>query len=218
MRPAGQTDASPLGSAGPGANALDAIALALHEIGAVRFGRFTLHSGRLSPIYLDLRLLVSYPPLLRQVAAVYAAILQTIEFDLLAATPLAGLPIGTAVSFQLDCPLVYPRTASKLYGTGRQIEGTWSPGQRVVAIDDLITSGDSLLQGIAILEQAGLLVTDAVVLIDRQQGGRKTLREKGYTLHTALTLNQLLTTLEQAGRITAQQHREVIQTLGVGEG
>ncbi|MGD2078190.1 MAG: phosphoribosyltransferase, partial [Chloroflexota bacterium] len=82
---------------------------------------------------------------------------------------------------------------------------------------DLITSGDSLLQGIAILERAGLLVTDAVVLIDRQQGGRKTLREQGYTLHTALTLSQLLTTLEQAGRITARQHREVVQTLGVGE-
>jgi uridine monophosphate synthetase len=151
---------------------------------------------------------------LRQVAAVYAAILETISFDLLAAMPLAGLPIGTAVSLQTDRPLVYPRQALKSYGTGKQIEGIWSPGQRVAAIDDLITSGDSLLQGIAALEEAGLQVSDAVVLIDRQQGGRRALQQRGYTLHSAFTLGQMLVILEQAGRISAQQQAQVTQTLG----
>ncbi|MFN2222906.1 MAG: orotate phosphoribosyltransferase [Candidatus Promineifilaceae bacterium] len=202
----------------PPARELDAMAVAvivaLHDIGAVRFGDFKLHSGRHSPIYLDLRLLTSYPAVLRQVAAVYAAILETISFDLLAAMPLAGLPIGTAVSLQTDRPLVYPRQALKSYGTGKQIEGIWSPGQRVAAIDDLITSGDSLLQGIAALEEAGLQVSDAVVLIDRQQGGRRALQQRGYTLHSAFTLGQMLVILEQAGRISAQQQAQVTQTLG----
>jgi uridine monophosphate synthetase len=181
----------------------------------VRFGHFKLHSGRQSPIYLDLRLLTSYPAVLRQVAAVYAAALERIEFDLLAAMPLAGLPIGTAVSLATDRPLVYPRQALKSYGTGKQIEGTWSPDQRVVALDDLITSGDSLLQGIAVLEEAGLRVSDALVLIDRQQGGRQTLAGHGYTLHSACTLSQILAALEAAGRIDSQQRQEVRQALGI---
>lgn len=198
----------------PQAKQPDAVIVTLHDIGAVRFGDFKLHSGRHSPIYLDLRLLTSYPAVLRQVAAVYIAILDTIAFDLLAAMPLAGLPIGTAVSLQTDWPLVYPRQALKGHGTGKQVEGTWSPGQRVAAIDDLITSGDSLLQGIAALEEAGLQVSDAVVLIDRQQGGRQAMSDRGYTLHSAFNLSDMLATLAQAGRITARQHAQVIQALG----
>jgi uridine monophosphate synthetase len=197
------------------AKQLEAVIIALHDIGAVRFGHFKLHSGRQSPIYLDLRLLTSYPAVLRQVADVYATILQTIAFDLLAAMPLAGLPIGTAVSLKTDRPLIYPRQSSKSYGTGKQIEGTWSPGQKVVALDDLITSGDSLLQGIAVLEEAGLRIFDAVVLIDRQQGGRQILADGGYTLHSACTLSQMLATLESAGRITAQERGRVRQLLGI---
>ena len=208
MLPAGQSDSVNLETVD-----LDAVIVSLHEIGAVRFGEFKLHSGRMSPIYLDLRVLASYPAVLRQVAAVYAGILENLEFDLLAAMPLAGLPIGTAVSLYSDRPLIYPRQALKTYGTGKQIEGVWSAGQRVVAIDDLITSGDSLLQGITILVEAGLRVSDAVILVDRQQGGRETLHKRGYTLHSAITLRQMLVTLEQAGRITAQQHAQVIRAL-----
>lgn len=195
------------------AKQLEAVIVALHDIGAVRFGDFKLHSGRHSPIYLDLRLLPSYPAVLRRVAAVYVTILETIPFDLLAAMPLAGLPIGTAVSLQMDRPLLYPRQSLKGYGTGKLVEGTWSPGQRVIAIDDLITSGDSLLQGIAVLEEAGLHLSGAVVLIDRQQGGRQTLLERGYTLHSAFTLDQMLATLEQAGRISPRQHAQVTKAL-----
>lgn len=197
------------------AQQLDAVIISLHDIGAVRLGDFKLHSGRHSPIYLDLRLLTSYPAVLRRVAAAYTAALEEIAFDLLAAMPLAGLPIGTAVSLQMDRPLIYPRQAQKGYGTDKQIEGTWAPGQRVVILDDLITSGDSLLQGIAALEDASLRVTDAVVLIDRQQGGRETLRNQGYTLHSAFSLSQMLVTLAEAGRITAQQHGQVRQALGL---
>ena len=104
----------------------DAVIVALHETGVVRFGEFKLHSGRISPIYLDLRLLTSYPAVLRQVAAVYVTILEKIQFDLLAAMPVAGLPIGTAISLQMERPLIYPRQALKAYGTGKQIEGTWA--------------------------------------------------------------------------------------------
>ena len=199
------------------AEQLNSVVTSLHEIGAVRFGEFKLHSGRVSPIYLDLRLLASYPAVLRQVAGAYGSILAKLEFDLLAAMPLAGLPIGTAVSLQIDKPLIYPRQTLKAHGTGKQIEGSWSTGQRVVAIDDLITSGDSLLQGIAILEDAGLQVCDVVVLVDRQQGGREILRGQGYTLHSAITLSQMLAILENNDRITPHRHAQVLQTLSTSE-
>lgn len=195
------------------ARQLEELVLTLHDIGAIRFGQFTLHSGRTSPIYLDLRLLVSYPAALRKVATAYCAILEHLTFDLMAATPLAGLPIGTAVSLEMSIPLIYPRGTAKSYGTGKLVEGTWSAGQKAVVVDDLITSGDSLLQGIHTLIEAGLLVTDTVVLIDREQGGRATLAGQGYKLHSAMTMSQLLAIMEGKKRITPEQRIEVQKAL-----
>lgn len=192
---------------------LEQLALKLFDINAVRLGKFTLHSGRTSPIYLDLRLLVSFPEALRMATAVYRAILAQLSFQVLAATPLAGLPIGTAICLDMNVPLIYPRKTAKSYGTGKSIEGVWQVGQKAVVVDDLVTSGDSILQAITPLKAAGLHVQDAVVLIDRQQGGVEMLREQGYTLHTATTLNQLLLILERNGRITAKQRHDVLKSL-----
>jgi orotate phosphoribosyltransferase len=191
------------------------LALSLFEIGAVRFGNFKLHSGKKSPIYLDLRVLASYPAVLRQAAAVYGATLQPLRFDLLAATPLAGLPIGTAVSLAMDIPLIYPRKTVKTYGTGNQIEGHWQVGQTAVVLDDLITSGDSLLETISLLKGSGLQIRDAVVLIDREQGGAQTLADQGYTLHAALTMRHLLAILESHEQISAKKRANVLAALNL---
>jgi uridine monophosphate synthetase len=192
---------------------LVSLALTLFDIGAVRFGEFSLHSGRTSPIYIDLRLLASFPDALRQAAAVYATLLDKMKFDLLAATPLAGLPIGTAISLEMNVPLVYARTTAKGYGTGKKIEGKWEAGQRAVMVDDLITSGDSLLRGIKMLTSAGLVVTQAVVLLDREQGGREVLESQGYTLSRAMTLGQVLAVYEAERRISAEQRANVLDSL-----
>lgn len=192
---------------------LESLALTLFEIGAVRFGEFELHSGRKSPIYLDLRLLASFPDALRQAAAVYRQLLEKLSFDLLAATPLAGLPIGTAICLEMNVPLIYPRQTAKGHGTGKKIEGHWSAGQKAVMVDDLITSGDSLLQGITALESVGIQVADVVVLIDREQGGRENLRRQGYKFHCAMTLGQLLAALERNERITPQERTAVLEAL-----
>lgn len=169
-----------------------ALADGLLDLGCVRFGSFTLKSGRTSPIYLDLRRLVARPRLLAQTAAAYADLLRGLEFDLIAALPYAALPIGTAVSLQGDWPLIYPRKEIKAYGTKAAIEGLYQPGQRVVVLDDLITTGESKLEGIEKLTAAGLLVTDIVVLIDRQSGGVDFMAQHGYRLHSVFTLPELL--------------------------
>ena len=195
------------------AGQIEALVLTLHDIGAIRFGQFTLHSGRKSPIYLDLRLLASFPAALRQAAAAYRPLLEGLSFDLLAATPLAGLPIGTAISLDMNVPLIYPRGTAKSYGTGKRIEGDWSPGQTVVVVHDLITSGDSLLQGIHYLKEAGLQVIGAAVLIDREQGGRAALADQGYNLLSAVNMSQLLAILQDKERISAAQRIEVQEAL-----
>lgn len=192
---------------------LESLVLTLNDIGAVRIGRFKLHSGRMSPIYIDLRLLASFPNALREAAAAYRHRLKTLTFDRIAATPLAGLPIGTAICLDMNLPLIYPRKTVKGYGTGKQIEGQWEIGQTVVVVDDLITSGDSLLKGITFLKAAGLRVNEAVVLIDREQGGREALEEQGYRLHSLMTIGQLLAIMESRERITSHQRARILQGL-----
>lgn len=200
-------------STAQGAEQRAALAVTLHEIGAVRLGRFTLHSGRVSPIYIDLRLLVSFPAALQQVAQAYAALLGDLRFDILAAYPYAALPIGTALALQTGIPLIYPRKDAKGYGTGKRVEGVWQEGQRALVVEDLITSGDSILQAIATLQDAGLQVRDALVLIDREQGGRALLAQQGYELHAVMTLRALLAALEAAGRISGQERADVLSAL-----
>jgi uridine monophosphate synthetase len=181
----------------------------LHALGAVQFGTFTLKSGATSPVYMDLRLLVSDPPLLARVARAYADVLAGLSFDRIAAIPYAGLPIGAAVAIETGKPLIYPRKEVKSYGTGRAIEGLHHAGETAVLLDDVISSGASKVEAIHTLEAAGLVVRDVVVLIDRQGGGAADLEGAGYQLHSVLTLSDVVAALAAQGRITDQQAETV---------
>ncbi|MCK6627035.1 MAG: orotidine-5'-phosphate decarboxylase [Anaerolineae bacterium] len=186
-----------------------ALILGLHELGCVKFGQFTLASGQSSPIYLDLRRLISHPGWLKRAAQAYAGLLHPLTFDHLAAVPYAALPLGTAVALTISKSLLYPRKEVKSYGTGKTIEGVFQAGERTVVLEDLVTSGGSVLKAIEPLKAAGLKVSDVVVLIDREQGGREALAAQGYRLHAVLQLSQILETLHQAGRISGEQVAQV---------
>jgi uridine monophosphate synthetase len=191
-----------------------ALILGLYELGCVQFGQFTLASGQSSPIYLDLRRLASNPTLLNLAAQAYADLLRPLSFDHLAAVPYAALPLGTAVALRLNKSLVYPRKEVKSHGTGQAIEGVYQAGQRVVVLEDLVTSSGSVLKAIEPLSAAGLSVADVVVLIDREQAGRETLAAQGYRLHAVLTLTEILEALHQTGHISTAQMAEVRSYLG----
>ncbi len=182
--------------------------------GCVKFGKFTLKSGLESPIYLDLRQLVSYPPLLEQAAAAYVTLLNGLTFDRLAALPYAALPIGTAISLQTGWPLVYPRKEAKAYGTKAEIEGLFAPGETAVVVDDLTTTGGSKFEAIEKLTAAGLQVKDVVVLIDRQSGAAESLAQAGYRLHAVFTLSQLLDQWQANGKVPAEQIRAAREFIG----
>lgn len=167
----------------------------------VRFGTFTLKSGIQSPIYIDLRRLVTFPDLMSLAAQAYRDLLLTLRFDRLAALPYAALPIGTAVSLAGQWPMVYPRREAKDYGTQVAIEGLFEKGDRVVVLDDVATRGDSKLEAFDRLEGAGLVIDDVVVLIDREGGARALVEARGKRFHAVFTLSQLVDHWLATGRI-----------------
>ncbi len=202
--------ASPVPSRMP-ISQVQALSAALHELGAIKFGAFTLASGMESPFYIDLRLLVSRPRLLEQVAEAYASLLRDIPHDRIAGVPYAALPIGTAVALAADAPLIYPRKEVKQHGLGKDIEGQWAPGDRVVIIEDLITSGGSTLRTAERLRAAGLVVEDVIVLIDREQGGVENLAAAGIRAHCVFRLRELLDALVDLGRLDPGTRTQVLE-------
>jgi len=180
---------------------LSTLANNLLEAGCIKFGEFTLKSGLKSPIYIDLRQIISHPKFLAQVAQAYLPLLSTLQFSRLAGLPYAAIPIATAISLAGNYPMIYPRKEVKAYGTKAEIEGEYHAGETVVVIDDLATTGGSKFEAIEKLTGAGLVVKDVVVLVDRQSGAKESLKQAGYSMHAVLTISQLLEYWEGTGKV-----------------
>ncbi|KAJ9576729.1 hypothetical protein L9F63_025380, partial [Diploptera punctata] len=156
------------------------LVISLYKMNVLKFGCFKMKVGIDSPVYFDLRSVVAYPAIMQKVAMLlWDFAKDEVECDQLCGVPYAALPIATLISVRTDIPMVIRRKEVKKYGTKKLIEGIFSPGQKCVVIEDVVTSGSSILETIYDLRSEGLDVTCALVIVDREQGGKTNLSEKG---------------------------------------
>ncbi len=153
-------------------------------------GNFVLRSGQTSSYYFDKYLFETRPQLLRRVAASLAALLPP-STDRLAGPELGGVALATAVSLETDIPFVIVKKKLKGYATGKQIEGELRPGERVVLIEDVVTTGSQAIESGAVLRQAGAVVTDVLAVIDREEGAAENLAAAGYLLRPLFRRSEL---------------------------
>ena len=187
---------------------LASLADELLSAGCIKFGEFILKSGLKSPIYVDLRRIITYPKLLEQIGEAYLPLLKELKFDRIAGLPYAAIPIATAITLAGNYPMIYPRKEVKTYGTKAEIEGEYHAGETVVVIDDLATTGGSKFEAIEKLMGADLVVKDVVVLVDRQSGAKESLAQAGYSMHAVLTIGQLLDYWEENGKVEKDKIEE----------
>lgn len=187
----------------------NALVESLYKIGAIKFGDFTLKSGKTSKIYLDLRQIVSHPDVLRAVSDAIWHKVAGNQFDLICGVPYTALPIATCVSLDHNIPMIMRRKEKKEYGTKQQIEGKYQAGQSCLIIEDVITSGASILETTAELEASGLKVKDLAVLIDRQQGGKENLQAKNYNVHAVFTMQEIFQLLLLSSVLSSSEHQIV---------
>ncbi|MFI5333569.1 MAG: orotate phosphoribosyltransferase [Chlamydiales bacterium] len=188
------------------------LALRLFEIGMVKFGSFTLKSGLHSPVYLDLRLVISYPELLSKIAEMMWKRAEELSFQRVCGVPYTALPIATCFSVSHEIPMLLRRKEVKEYGTKKQIEGVFQKGETCLILEDVMTTGSSILETAESLQKEGLIVRDAVLIIDREQGGRERLNTQGIQTHSLLTLAELATYLYEANKI----NQNVLAAMNVG--
>jgi uridine monophosphate synthetase len=196
-----------------------AVAEALFSAGVIRFGAFKLKlhdkvpDAPLSPFYLDLRVVRSYPDLMDQVTDLFLDLMRGLQFDLIADVPTAGTPFAAIISHKTRIPMITPRLGSKEHGSAARIDGSYRAGQTAVVLDDLVTNSESKLEVIQVLVAQGLLVKDVVVLIDREQGGVQQLKSAGVECHAAFRLSQLLNTYKERGLISTEQFSAISRYL-----
>jgi len=187
----------------------------LNKIGAIKFGAFRLTSGRVSPYYIDLRIVPSFPDAFQRVCDLYIKLIEkelgAENFDRIAGIPTAGMPFASVIAYHLEKPFLYIRSKMKLHGRERRIEGIIMPGNRVLLVDDLVTTGLSLRKAAKAIRAEGGLVTDALVMLDREEGGKERLTKDNIKLHYLLTASEAATKLYEMGAIEEDQLKTILK-------
>ena len=175
------------------------LAKLLYETGCIKVGDFTLSSGLRSPIYVDLKSLPSHPRAFKRVVGMLVTALENKDFDAVCGLALGGVPLATAVAYELGKPLLYVRKKEKGHGLKTLVEGELRDGMGAVLVDDVATTGGTLARGVRVLRERGIRVKEAVVVVDRLQGAGETLRDLGVKLSSLITLPQLVEALHSEG-------------------
>ena len=170
----------------------DKLAKALCDANIMKFGLFSLASGRKSPVYVDMRVLPSSPESFSLVVDELVKKIKALKIDVVAGAETAGIPIAAAMGIKAKLPMIYVRKIPKGYGTRSFIEGVLKKDQKAVLIDDMITDGRSKMRFIEGIRNEGAVCEDVLVILDREQGGMENLAAENVNLHSLITLKELL--------------------------
>ncbi|KRX52749.1 Uridine 5'-monophosphate synthase [Trichinella sp. T9] len=174
----------------------------LFHLGAIQFGEFMLKSKHTSPIYVDMRRLLSHPTLLNTVEDLMYDYAKELEYDVICGVPYGAIPLTSALSVKRSIPMIMQRKDAKAYGTKKIVEGLYKPGDKCLIIEDVITFGSSIAETARVLRAQGLIVTDALVILDRCQGASRNLENLGITKWSLFCLPDVLLLYEGRGLIS----------------
>ncbi|XP_043250118.1 uridine 5'-monophosphate synthase [Colletes gigas] len=193
---------------------LKELAVALFEIDALKFGDFVTKIGLKTPVYFDLRVIVSHPKIMARLAKVLWKLSENCsDISQICGVPYTALPLATLISVNSNIPMLIKRKEVKAYGTMKMIEGQFKPGDNCVIIEDVVTSGSSILETVQVLRKEGLEVKDSFVVIDREQGGRKNIENHGIRVKSLYTITGLLAYLLESNKITPKIVKDVTDYL-----
>lgn len=188
---------------------MQGIAVELFTYGMIKLGRFKLSSGLDSPFYIDLRKLYSYPDLTIKIVDSIVSRIQLNDIDIIAGLETAGIPLAAYMACRTGKPMVYVRKEKKNHGTGQLIEGEVS-GRRILVVDDVVTTGSTLLRAIGNIMNAGGNPIRVIVLVDREQGAREKLTKMGIELYAFTTASQLFRELYEANILSVGEYQEIV--------
>lgn len=182
------------------------LAVDLFKINAIKFGEFTTKSGIVTPVYCDLRVIISYPELMENLTDLiiekYGKEIKNSK--LICGVPYTALPIATVISMKQSKPMVMRRKEKKDYGTKKLIEGVFNDGDTCLIIEDVVTSGSSILETVKDLTDSGMKCTNAIVLLNREQGGESILSQNGIKMNALLSLTELIDILVDNKHISVE--------------
>ena len=193
------------------------LAKILHNIDALKFGLFKLTSGKVSPYYIDLRIVPSFPDAFRQICDFYGESITSQvglkNFDRIAGIPIAGIPFASQIAYNLKKPFLYVRKGVRLHGRQRRVEGILVSGDRVLLVDDLVTTGLTLKKAAKAVTAEGGIVKEAVALLDREEGGKEKLAKNGIQLHALLKISEVANTLYEIGAIDEESLKTIMKQI-----
>lgn len=195
----------------------DKMADILFKIDSIKFGVFKLTSGKASPYYVDLRVIPSFPDAYREICDFYAEYIAsqigTKNFDRIAGVPVAGIIFASQVAYNLKKPFLYVRKGIRLHGRERRVEGILVSGDRVLLIDDLVTTGLTLKKASEAVSAEGGVVTDAIAFLDREEGAKQLLEKNGVKLHPLLRISEIANTLYEIGAIDNESLKTILKQI-----